>query len=211
MRNGDHTAHVALTTFTILRKPKCLQISSGHSCVDMCKMAHRGQAAAPHEFSGTCSSSELWMWPRVPVHSTGNQALGHSSLPSPLPAAACDFFSRNLGNFRDGEQEPGKAGFCTWSGCFHLQSVPPVVERKCYLMSPLCVSTGITLGPQCWGKLRWVPIFGQHLEPTALGALQHPKMSIGDRTPQRVCRLGLRRPLIPHALKKHNILSLNLT
>lgn len=44
MRNGDHTAHVALTTFTILKNPQCLHISSGHSCVEVCKMAHLVQA-----------------------------------------------------------------------------------------------------------------------------------------------------------------------
>lgn len=61
-------------------------------------MAHIGQAeaAALQGFSGTCSSSELWMWPRVPVDSRGYQALGHSSLPSLLPAAVCDVPSRNL-------------------------------------------------------------------------------------------------------------------
>lgn len=59
---------------------------------------------------------------------------------------------------------------------------PPALERRCHPMSPLCVSTEITLAPHHWGKLRWVPVFGQYLEPTARGALQHPQMSIGDYT-----------------------------
>lgn len=77
---------------------------------------------------------------------------------------------------------PGKPGFCTWSGCFDLQSVPSALERKCHAMSSLCVSTEMTLAPRCWGKLGRVPVFGQYLEPTALGALQHPQMSTGDYT-----------------------------
>lgn len=89
MRNGDHTAHVTLTGFTILKNPKSLQISSGHSCMEMCKMAHLGQAgaAALHGFSGTCSSSELSVWPRVPIHSRGYQ--GSRALFPAIPIARC--------------------------------------------------------------------------------------------------------------------------
>lgn len=56
------------------------------------------------------------MWSRVPVHSTGNQAPGHSSLPSPLPAAACDIFSRNLGGIKDGGAEGREGRFLNLGG-----------------------------------------------------------------------------------------------
>lgn len=65
LRNGDCTAHVAVTPFTnflIAKKKsvwsyehKCLQKTSVHSYVEMYKMAHLGQA-------GGCSP------PRVPRH-----------------------------------------------------------------------------------------------------------------------------------------------
>lgn len=106
MRNGDHTPHVALTTFKILKKT---QVLANKLWTQLCGDVQNGPSRTG------CSSpwvlrhlQQLWMWPRVPVHSTGNQALGHSSLPSPLPAAACDFFSRNLGNIRGGEAGAGE-------------------------------------------------------------------------------------------------------
>lgn len=71
MRNGDHSAHVALTAFTRLKNPKYLQISSGHSCVEMCKTAHLGQARG-------CSS------PRVLRHLQQQRVVDVAQGPSTL-------------------------------------------------------------------------------------------------------------------------------
>lgn len=51
------------------------------------------------------------------------------------------------------KQKLGDTGFCTWSECFDLQFVFPAVEREHDLMSPLCMSPVVTVGPDHWGKL----------------------------------------------------------
>lgn len=111
----------------------------------------------------------MWMWPWVPTQSAGNQTPGHASPLSLLVAVTaagwCLWFVffyeslqngrwwsrrwKRLGSWCCGNQE---GSFCTCSGCFDLQSVLPAVEKKHLLMSLLCISSVLTVGPGCWGK-----------------------------------------------------------
>lgn len=106
------------------------------------------------------------------------------------------------------KQKPGKAGFCTCSGCCSLCPLP--VERKCHLMSPLCPQRSRW---HHWGPMRWVPVLGQHCAATALAALQHPQMSPLGITHHRELVAGSSEPAYflcfekaQHSLTEFNIM-----
>lgn len=69
-----------------------------------------------------------------------------------------------LGSWCRGNQE---GSFCTCSGCLDLQSVHPAVEKKHLLMSLLCISSVLTVGPGCWGKQSYSWVAPQPLSTRA--------------------------------------------
>lgn len=159
---------------------KCLEIASGHSYVEMYKMAHPGQARGHSPPWVPSSSTKLWMWHQCP--STLHWKPGSRARFTAIPISGSDncqllpvtCFVEILVRWETVKQKLGEAGFCTPSGCFDLQSVLPAVERNGHLMCPLHMSPVITLEPDLWDKLRWVPTFGQHLNPSVLGTIPPP-------------------------------------
>lgn len=114
----------------------------------------------PMGFPGARSSTELWMWPQGPstLHWQPDSRARFPAIPidgsdhCQLLPVTC--FLEILIRSEMAKQQLGEASFCTSSWCFDLQSVLPAVERKHHPVSPLCMSPVITLGPDCWSKLR---------------------------------------------------------